>query len=79
MNLYLEYGNGQNRIAIKSDVYNALICHVPPVKVSGVALPALSLLVNALYDYGLFFSPYSEVFLKVTVFAIIAVLFGIIG
>jgi uncharacterized membrane protein len=49
------------------------------VKVSGIALPALSPLVIALYAYGLFFSPYSETFLKAAVFAIIAVLFGIIG
>ena len=34
---------------------------------------------DALYAYGLFFSPYSETFLKVAVFAIIAVLFGIIS
>jgi len=51
----------------------------PPVKVSGIALLALSLLMIALYAYGLFFSLYSEVFLKVAVFAIITVLFGIIG
>jgi uncharacterized membrane protein len=52
----------------------------PPVKVSGIALLALSLLMIALYAYGLFFfSPYSEVFLKVAVFAIITVLFGIVG
>jgi uncharacterized membrane protein len=49
------------------------------VKFSGIALLALSLLVLALYAYGLFFSPYSEVFLKVVVFAIITVLFGVIG
>jgi len=48
------------------------------VKVSIIALPALSPR-DALYAYGLFFSPYSEVLLKVTVFAIITVLFGIIG
>jgi hypothetical protein len=34
---------------------------------------------DALYAYGLFFSPYSETFQKVTVFAIIAVLFSLIG
>lgn len=50
-----------------------------PCEGSGVALPALSLLFIALYAYGLFFSPYSEVFLKATVFAIITVVFGVIG
>jgi len=49
------------------------------VKVSGTALLALSLLFIALYAHCLFFSPYSEVFLKVAVFAIITVLFGVIG
>jgi len=49
------------------------------VKVSGITLLALSLLVIALYAYGLFFSPNSEIFLKVAAFTIIAVLFGIIG
>jgi len=34
---------------------------------------------DALYAYGLFFSPYSEVFLKVAAFAIITVLFSLIG
>jgi hypothetical protein len=49
------------------------------VKVSIIALPALSLLVT-LFTLTVFpFSPYSEVFLKAAVFAIIAVLFGIIG
>jgi uncharacterized membrane protein len=41
--------------------------------------PSSFLLMIALYAYGLFFSPYSEVFLKVAVFAIITVLFGIVG
>jgi len=49
------------------------------VKVSGIALLALSLLMIALYAYGLFFSPYSETFLKAAVFTIIAVLFGLIS
>jgi hypothetical protein len=49
------------------------------LKISGIALLALSLLVIALHAYGLFFSPYSEIFLKVAVFMIIAVLFDVIG
>ncbi len=49
------------------------------MKALGVLLIALSLLVIALYAYGLFFSPYSEIFLKIAVFAIIAVVFGIVG
>jgi len=33
----------------------------------------------ALYAYGLFLSPYSEIFLKIAVFVIITVVFGIVG
>jgi len=49
------------------------------VKISGIALLALSLFVIALYACGLFFPPYSEIFLKVAVFTIIAALFSVIG
>jgi hypothetical protein len=49
------------------------------MKTFGIILIALSLLVIALYAYGLFFSPYSEIFLKIAVFAMITVVFGIVG
>ena len=49
------------------------------MKALGIGLIALSILVIALYAYGLFFSPYSLIFLKVAVFAIIAVVFGILS
>ena len=45
----------------------------------GISIIALSVLVIATFGYGLFFSPYSLIFLKVAVFAIIAVVFGILG
>jgi len=49
------------------------------VKTLGITLITISLLVIALYAYGLFFSPYSEIFLKIAVFAMITVVFGIVG
>jgi predicted DNA-binding transcriptional regulator len=42
-------------------------------------MKSLGMILIALYAYDLFFSPYSEIFLKMAVFAIIAVVFGIVG
>lgn len=49
------------------------------MKTLGIALIVASVSVVTLYAYGLFFSPYSEIFVKIAVFAIVAVVFGIIS